>query len=256
MATTEKEITIREKLGVSTPAEVVEFLNMMIFGDPGAGKTRLASTAQDNEETRPMLIIDIDGGLTTIKERSDIDVKPCRSLKDIETIHNDIYADIDKYYKTVVIDSLTELQKLDMKEIMKEAYNKNPGFVDQDVPSPREWGKSLIHMTKIVRAFRDLPCHTIFTCLAAYVVDDATNVTHIHPSLPGKQQKEIPGYLDVIGYLSVKTVNNENVRRVQFEKTARCHVKDRTDSLGGYVDNPTIPLIWEKISSADEKEKK
>lgn len=237
---------LREALDVKPPAEAVAHLNMLVYGDPGVGKTSLAATAQDNEETSPVLFLDVEGGTTTIRKRSDIDVKRVQSIQDVVEVHQLLREDNDGYYKTCIIDSLSELQKLDMRDIMRELVQRRPDM-DPDVPSQREWGKSGEHIRRIVRAYRDLPMHTIFTALVNIDKDENGVVTY-EPLLPGKLKKEIPGFFDIVGYMSAVHENDEIVRRIQFVQTKRVKAKDRTDSLGDKVDFPTIPLLWQKIN--------
>jgi phage nucleotide-binding protein len=240
---------IREQLGVKSPMEVVPYLNFLVYGEPGAGKTYLAGTAQDSSDTRPILFLDVEGGVVTLRKRKDVDVIRVRSIDEVEKVHNQLFlaADKDRYYKTVIIDSVTELQKLDMRTVMKAAYDRNPDKVDPDVPSQREWGKSRERMTRIIRGFKDLPLHFIATAMLGSELDEASNTTLYHPAFPGKLRGEVPGYFDVVGYLATKQSGEEVIRTLQVAKTRRVVAKDRTDSLGTLIESPTIPTIWEKI---------
>ena len=244
------EITIREKLGVMTPAESIEHLSLLIYGEPGAGKTFLAGTAQDHPDTSPVIIFDIEGGVTTLRRRQDIDVIQIRSIKELEVKLNELANDTSGHYKTVVIDSLTELQKLDMHDIMQEQYQKKPDTTDKDVPSQREWGKSGEHVRKIVRFTRDLPMNSIFTALSMVDKDEGGVVTY-YPDLPGKLRIHIPGFVSIVGFLTANEEKGEILRRLQVAKTRRVIAKDRTDSLGQLIESPTIPLMWEKIQNGD-----
>jgi len=244
------EPTIRDKLGAMTPAESIEHISVFIYGEPGAGKTFLAGTAQDHPDTSPVIIFDIEGGVTTLRRRKDIDVIQIRSVKELEQKYNELAADTSGHYKTVIVDSLTELQKLDMRDIMEEQYQRKPDTTDKDVPSQREWGKSGEHIRKIVRAFRDLPMNSIFTALAALDKDEGGVVT-FYPDLPGKLRVHIPGFVSIVGYLSAIEEKGEIQRRLQVAKTRRVIAKDRTDSLGQLIESPTIPLMWEKIQNGN-----
>lgn len=234
--------------------EMVSYLNFLVYGDPGAGKTHLLGTAQDHVDTSPMLLIDVEGGTTTLRKRKDLDVISVRSIKDIEDAYKELYASIDvennsMYYKTIGVDTLTEMQKLDMRDIMREVIQRRPDL-DPDVPSMREWGKSAEHIRKIVRGFRDLPCNTIFTAHAAADVDNQTNVKTFYPQLPGKLKAEIPGFLDVVGYLTAVHEGDTITRQIQFAKTQRVMAKDRTNALGDVMQAPTIPMMWEAINAS------
>lgn len=245
---------IRERLNVKTPEDAVPYLNLLVYGEPGAGKTHLAATAQDHEDTKPILFLDIEGGTTTIRKRKDVDVIQVRSMNQIESVYAELRKEgSDPYYNTVILDSLTELQKLDMRTVMTEQFNKKPDTTDIYVPSQREWGKSGERMRIIIRGFKDLPVNTIATCMLAQDKDDSSGITSYFPSLPGKLRSEIPGFFDVVGYLSSKTVKNgdreEIVRTLQLARTRRVIAKDRTSDLGNLIENPSIPLMWEMIHS-------
>ena len=83
-------------------------LNMVVYGPPGIGKTTFASTAP-----KP-LIIDLEGGFLSIAGK-DVDVCRAHTLKDVREA---IRHAIDNKYGTVVIDSLTRLAEMHMKEIV------------------------------------------------------------------------------------------------------------------------------------------
>jgi phage nucleotide-binding protein len=238
---------LRTKLDVKPPSDVILYLNMLVYGEPGAGKTYLAATAQDHPSTTPVLFLDVEGGTTTIRKRKDVDVKRVGSIQELVEVHKVLHEENDGYYKTVVIDSLTELQKLDMRDIMKEVVQRRPDL-DPDVPSMREWGKSAEHMRRIVRGFRDLPCNTIMTALSNIERDENGVVTYT-PSLPGKLKMEVPGFMDIVGYLSSTIESDEVIRRIQFAKSRRVIAKDRTASLDAVVDFPSIPMLWEVINA-------
>lgn len=235
--------SIRENLEVSPPDEISPYLSILPFGAPGAGKTVLAGTADDSPLTSPVIFADIEGGTRSIRKRKGIDVVRIRATEELVDLHTKLLTENDGYYKTFVLDSLTELQKLDMVGIMKELVSRRPDM-DPNVPSQREWGISIERMRKIVRAFRDLPMNTIFTCGVLREQDNNNNVTYM-PSLPGKLKMEIAGFVDVVGYMTASVDDGVSVRRIQFQQTQKVIAKDRTASLGDIVDNPTIPMLWE-----------
>ena len=68
-----EDTELRELLQVKPPSEMVDWINFLEYGDPGVGKTYLLGTAADDPRTSPVLIADIEGGLTTLRHRKDVD---------------------------------------------------------------------------------------------------------------------------------------------------------------------------------------
>jgi phage nucleotide-binding protein len=223
---------------------------MLIYGEPGAGKTHFGGTAVDHPATSPILVVDVEGGTATLRGKN-VDVVQVRSMAQIEHIHNELASDTSNYYKTVFIDSLTELQKLDMRTVMTEQWNKKPDTTDIYVPSQREWGKSGERVRMVVRAFRDLKMNTIVSALLNSDRDDKTGLVSFYPSLPGKLRSEIPGFFDIVGLLTTYTGNDNGVvtieRQLQVVKTERVSAKDRFSALGAVLQKPTVPMIWDLI---------
>jgi hypothetical protein len=241
--------SIVERIGTHKPT-ASEWVSQFIYGEYGAGKTKYAGTAALCEYTTPCIILDVEGGMSTLVG-VDIEVKQVRSLDQVQAIQNELYQFNDGHFKCCIIDSASELSKLNMAGIMKAAYNKNPDKVDVDVPSPREYLKSLSQMRAIIRSFKDLPMHTIFTAHSREKVNERTNEVKIGMSLPGQQAMEIPGFTDIVGYLFVDEKGGQSVRKLQTQKTKRVYAKDRFDILGGEVfgltENPTVSLVMSKI---------
>lgn len=246
---------LREKLKVQPPELSVPYLNLLIYGEPGAGKTYLAGTALDDKATSPVLLLDVEGGAVTLRSRKSLDVVQVRTIKEVENVNNELYNAKDMHYKTVIIDSLTELQKLDMRTVQQNEYNRTPEKVDIDVPSQRAWGKSGERVRRIITAYKDLPCHVIATCLVGSELDEVNGVMNYYPSLPGKLRGDVPGYFDVVGYLKATSKkvgqDTEIVRTLQVAKTERVVAKDRTGVLGTLIEAPTIPDMWSLIHASN-----
>lgn len=229
-----------------TSPDQIEYLNLLVYGEFGIGKTYLCGTAQDHPETSPILLLDIEGGTVTLRHRPDIEVVQVRSLDQLVKIHEQLRVNNNGHYRTVIIDSLSELADLDMREVMRKMLQSRPDR-DPDVADKREWGIVRTHMRKIVRAFKDLPMNTIMTALLLQDKDDITGKTTFYPSLSGKMKTEIPGFFDVVGHMSSRVDGEEVTRSIQFLKTDKVTAKDRTSSFGHILYNPTIPMMWDLL---------
>jgi hypothetical protein len=222
------------------------YINMLVYGESGAGKTRLAGSACAVPEMSPVLLIDFEGGtLSLASDYSDVQVIRVTSWGAVDRLYGALY---DKNpYKTIVMDSLSEIQKFSMAQIMKAVIAKDSER-DPEVPSIREWGKNSEQIRRLVRALRDLPCNTIFTALANEDHDDRTNTDRFRPLLPGKLKSEVSGYVDIVGYLYRKefgpAANREVKTLMLTQGTERHAAKDRTGCLPSIMEEPTMRDIF------------
>jgi hypothetical protein len=156
-------------------------------------------------------------------------------------------------YQTVVLDSLTEIQKFSMYNIMRDVLKEHPDR-DPEVPSIREWGKNIEQIRKLVRAFRDLPMNTIFTALATTDKDNKTGQVTTRPSLSGKLAMEVGGFVDIMLYMNTKVVDGELLRLVQSVGTDSVIAKDRSDNLPSIVENPDMQELYNLVFKTGAQE--
>lgn len=217
-------------------------MNSVWYGDPGVGKTVLAGSASEVAEMAPVIFVDIEGGTLSLRERYPlVDVVRINNWNDMQQVYAEL-RQMTHGYKTVVLDSLTEIQKFSMNQIMREVIQKDSDR-DPDVPSIREWGKNGEQTRRLVRLFRDLPMNTIFTALAKYDRDPKTGTVHTKPSLSGKLADEVAGFLDTVGYMYTKIVEGEVQRLMLTSKTETQIAKDRSGKLPTVVIEPTMAKI-------------
>ena len=238
-------------LQVSAVEDTAEFLNILVYGDPGIGKTVLAGSAAAVAEMAPVLFVDVEGGTYSLRDRyPGVDVVRVQSWQDVQKLYDELYRG-DHGYKTIVIDSLTEMQKFSMYTIMTALVKDDPAR-DPDVPGMREWGKNIEQIRKLVRAFRDLPCNTIITALAMTDKDARTGITRTKPSLSGKLSNEVAGFLDIVLYMYIKVVDGEIQRLLLSTATDTQVAKDRSGRLPMVIENPTMQTIMNVIKNKEQ----
>ncbi len=238
-------------LEVQTVAESPEYINMLVYGNPGAGKTVLAGSADVVSELRPVLFLDVEGGTFSIRERfPDVEVVRVQTWPDMQRVYDALYKG-EHEYQTVVLDSLTEMQKFSMYNIMREVVKEHPDR-DPEIPSIREWGKNIEQIRKLVRAFRDLPMNTIFTALATTDKDGKTGQIVTRPSLSGKLAMEVGGFVDIMLYMNTKVIDAEILRLVQSVGTDSVIAKDRSDNLPSVIENPDMQTLYDHVFKTGE----
>lgn len=244
----EEMLTARSLAGltISKVEERSSYYNMLFYGDSGVGKTTIAGSADAVPSMRPVLFVDIEGGTESLKHSyPEVDTVRVLNWAQMQDLYNELYEG-NHPYKTIVLDSLTEIQKFNMYSIMGKVIQKRPDL-DEDVPSMREWGINLEQMRKFVRGFRDLEMHTIFTALAKSDKDQKSGVTTVKPSLSGKLADEVAAFLDVVCYYYVKQIGDgedaEFRRLLLTQKTDQHIAKDRTGKLPMILEYPTLEMI-------------
>lgn len=139
-------------VGSITPAR-----SWAIYGRAGTGKTTFSSTFP-----KPILLLDVkDEGTDSIRDVKGVDVIEVESSEDLE----DAYWLLHKNaagYKTVVIDTMTQLQQLVVEEIArkKNRSERDPG--DWGSLTKGDWGDVSSYMKTWIINFRDLPMETVF----------------------------------------------------------------------------------------------
>jgi phage nucleotide-binding protein len=241
----------RDNLGglkVTPVQDTQNTFNILIYGEPGVGKTVLSGSAAAVPEMQPVLLVDMEGGTMSLRNTyPNVDTVRVKGWADMQKLYNALH-DKEVEYKTVILDSLTEIQKFSMYGIMREVVAADNSR-DPDVPSIREWGKNLEQIRLLVRAFRDLPINVIFTALAMKEKDARTGLTLTRPSLTGKLGSEVAAFLDIVVYYYVKNVEGETKRFLLTSGTEKEIAKDRSGRLPIVVESPTMELLHSLITT-------
>jgi hypothetical protein len=271
MAKTKKPESQVEDTGCPLPIErptSMKCLNIIIYGDSGAGKTALAGSAQECEATSPIMFIDVDSGTSTLQGK-EIDIVRPRSWKDVQKIYEFLLND-NTHYKCVVIDSLSEMQKkFSMGTILGEIKEGSDSYNDlgsTPVPTRQDWMKTGDQMRKLIRAFRDLAylpdgraVHVIMIALEKS--DEKRKI--VCPSLPGTLGQDCGAFVDVLARLSRQNVDEEDAdgntvavsHRILLTDTyindeeMKFLAKDRSSKIGDVVWDPTMQAIVEAFQS-------
>ena len=192
-----------------TPETFTDKMNVLIYGDPGSGKTHLAGTAQDSPQMADVHVFNIDGGLMTLAQRGDIHATDVHSVDDLERELHRIAAGDEKYAstRTVVIDNITELQTLALESITtRELANrrkKNRNYSVDEVYL-EDYGVAGKQLARVLRGFRDLPIHVVYIAHRKDRMRPGTNVLdESKPNLTEKLSTAVMGYMDFVWYLYV-----------------------------------------------------
>lgn len=233
-------------LPITKAADQPPQFNLLVYGESGVGKTTLAGSADSVPEMRKVLVVDIEGGVLSLKDRyPDVETVRVKTWEKMQEVYNELSIG-DHGFNTIVIDSLTESQKMSMDKIMRKLVEQYPER-EEGVPQIREWNINIEQTRKFVRLFRDLPVNTIFTALPREDKNPMRGTIRRKPMLSGKVADEVAGFLDIVTYLYTKEVNEELTRVLLCGSTEDTVAKDRTDKLPLTIENPTMSVIWNTI---------
>lgn len=150
-----------------------------------------------------------------------------------------------KHYRTVVLDSLSEVNKYCMYQLTGIVIGDRALDVEPDAPEYKEWGQSSEMTRLLVRSLRDLPMTVIFVCSMQEKEDEKKKIFR-SPNLPGKLGGEVQGFLDVVGFLNAVQVGDEGkvVRRLYITPGETFGAKNRfVGNTVRFVDNPTMQSL-------------
>jgi phage nucleotide-binding protein len=247
---------------------VTDPIKMLVYAPPGYGKTYLLGTAPPDKRLMPMVIADFEGGVRSIKSKAvtvpledlpkykptldKIVVVRIKHWEDFDDLY-DVLSSDDNPYNTLAIDSLSELNYLNLQENVAHAIKGDRGH-DPDIPERQDYLRSSTQMRKLIRFFRDLPMNTIFTAQANEKENPQTKRMQAVPSLTGKLVNEIPGLVDIVAYLGLVDDEDENgdpftYRSLLVQPSGRFMAKARDEDgrLGESIDKPTLPAILDLL---------
>jgi hypothetical protein len=257
----------------------------LVYGEYGAGKTWLLGTAADVPEMQDVIMVSAEGGDLTLDPYDpdhnfgNIDPVRVNSYSQVARIYDylklhchfrDLHtkeadeklANLQKIvmpdqapderlrrYKTVIIDSLTEVEVYCMNQLL----GVNDATKIDEESTAAEWAQyrqQHMMVQRLIRNFRDLPMHVLFTAARAYIQDE--NKRQIYsPMMTGKLAGQIQGFMDVVGYLIIGQAADDQTippRRLYIQQGPRFAAKSRFSAYKKhYFDNPTMGSILRDV---------
>lgn len=216
------------------------YVNMLILGESGTGKTHFAST-YNHEKTLYVNVLAESGSMTLRAKNIDLDCVDVTTYEDMLAVIEYIRNNKEKY-ELVFIDSLSQWQKTLEKEIPVK-MTKN-GQVDEFY----KWARIKEITKEVIDCFKQLPIHFVATCEIIKDKDEETGSILYVPSLAGSSKHEITYFFDEVYYFT--RFQNDLKSPIQYKaltaSTMKYPCKTRL-SMPMQIDNPSLKEILEKL---------
>jgi hypothetical protein len=222
--------------------------NILVYGDPGCGKTPFGASAPKS------LMIATEAGTVSARRLGyghNVKVWPCiddwgavvkayRWLKDHP----------DHGFEWVVVDNATQMQEIMLRELVAIARKQNSNR-DEDIPAIQDYQKWYLMFDRFVKQFNALPVSTLWLAHTMRKQnEDGEDL--ILPSIQGQdyaQATKFCGRMQAIGYMEQRTVKKGDSvvfeRRIQWRKTQQVFAKDRYIFRKDVGDRYTICAVGE-----------
>jgi hypothetical protein len=231
-------------------ADEVQFCKALIFGPHNAGKTRWLGTADDDERTAPMLFLDLEGGTQTLVGR-DTDIVTVRDWQDYDDAY-ELLSDPETPYRSVGVDSISETQVQGMLTILDQPAISKGGRPGPDTFEQSDWGTILIQMRRFTRRFKALPMHVFMSALAGDAMQARVGMVK-RPLLQGAFASELPGIMDVIGYMAQEDdeetgeVNRILLLRNYPKFSVKVRLPWNTEDVPDEIEDPTVTKLLDAL---------
>lgn len=155
---------------------------------------------------------------------------------------------IPKKYRTLIVDSLSELDRFLMYQLLGIKVGAQRLDVETQQPEWAEWGRNAEMIRLLIRSMRDLPMNVIFVASANVQEDDRKRQIY-RPNLPGKLGGESQGFMDCVGYLvAYPGENGALARRLYITPGQTYDAKNRFVGFNEtYIQDPTMAKMWDLV---------
>lgn len=232
------------------------FVKVLLYGKNGKGKTRTGANAPD------VIILDCnEKGTKSIRKYPGVEVFHARGWEDIVWFYWYLRSG-NHDRQTVMIDTITGMQGICMKQVLKESEDRDPAK-DPKMASQRDYGKVNTLMREQLLNFRNLPMHVVFIAQERSFENDETGETEKVPDLSPGSRSMATACVDFIGHIrakEVRAVNKRTKRETKKWKTImligpheQYLTKDRSGVLPRLVPDPSIHGIITAANSLDEE---
>jgi len=263
---TAKIVSISQQIQTSfkQPGSVIEDkgISMIIYGDPGVGKTSLIKTLLGWEHGKgyvnkpyckadEIFVIDVEAGEIVLQHdgkrvatiyRVDEEIESLLKFKGlVQYLHEQTHP-----FRFVLVDNVSELEKFFLMALTR--------IKELNVPRQKEWGDDAFYMRKNIRDLRRLTykgINVIFNFWKMIVpIEDAEGHLTSYEA-PMVMRSTTMEYIGLVDQTAMMGISKEGTRYLQFESDMRvaCKRRDEGDGLPllEKFEKPDLSAIFTKL---------
>ena len=210
-------------------------VKILVYGEAGAGKTRLVPTLPD------VIVLSAEGGLMSIQD-NDVPFIEVGSYADITEAYEWLTgAEESKKFKSVALDSISEIAEVVLG--FEKKRNKDPRAA---------YGAMMEQMSDLVRSFRDLPGRNVYFSAKMDKTPDEMGKILYSASMPGKSiARDLPYFFDEV--FALRTFVDADGKKSSALFTSgddSWSAKDRSGKLEQW-EEPDLGAIIRKIGGGE-----
>jgi len=240
------------------PDDKIKYLNILVHGDSGVGKTRFAGTMVEAGLKVLYIVLNEDELLTL--DQCGVTGYDYQIITNYEKQLWPLYLALRRNspgYEGVVLDGLGDFQQSAKDYELAGDQGVGAKFMEEAMKGGRRmylqnWG-NLLEMTRhFLDPFLKLPMHKIVTCVSEADDDPKTGKTKVYPGLQGSLQQLIAAHFSVVGYSYIAHWGPKTYYCLTTQPHEALATKDRT-GLCKVMTNPKFSTFLKALDGKKEE---
>ncbi len=237
---------------IGDPSEQITQLKVMIYSNPGAGKTHLIggipnSLMIDSEQGNIVLTPDIIApGMKRI---------PFKSFYQLDML-TEYIANRDPNFdwaKTLTLDTVSTIHKDGLGEVKDQQHKLIGNSVNRYKAETEDHTENNEHIRRIIREFIKRTDRNLVLTAHARFLEPKGQDARTFPDFSEKLANTIAGMMDIVGYLYETELDGKPARVLKVRPSSGIAAKTRVTTMPDNIIDPTWEKILEYVASHNAK---
>lgn len=228
--------------GIASPLEQKDNFKLMIYSDPGEGKTTFIAGIPNS-----LMLDSEDGNLVLTPEviAPGFQRIPFKSFRQVEVLTDGFRTDDERLsvYETMTLDTVSTVHKDGLSEVKEAQFKLAPSLINRFKLETEDHTENNEHIRRLIRDFVKTTDRNLVLTAHARRVEPKDKPVKIFPDFSEKLANTIAGMMDTVGYLYTATIDGEQHKVLRVRPTDEVAAKTRITTMPDNIIDPT----WEKL---------